>query len=101
MEILSSSRRGYAGEDSPASAIGSGSASKYKSRLDNRSNKLSFYQSAPPLEVSLEDFELFAVDRLRVLKGLEDALSRGKKIGRTGKLGERVVEKTHADSKCS
>lgn len=79
MEILSSSRRGYAGEDSPASAIGSGSASKYKSRLDNRSSKLSFYQSAPPLEVSLEDFELFAVDRLRVLKGLEDALSRGKK----------------------
>ena len=58
--------------------IGSGSASKYKSRLDNRYNKLSFYQSSPPLEVCLKDFELFAVDCLRVLKGLEDALSRGK-----------------------
>ena len=78
MEILSSSCRGYSANDSLSFAIGSGIASKYKSRLDNRYNKLSFYQSAPPLEVCLEDFELFAVDCLRVFKGLEDALSRGK-----------------------
>ncbi|KAG2702771.1 hypothetical protein I3843_06G098700 [Carya illinoinensis] len=37
------------------------------------------YRSAPALEVRLEDFELFAMDRLRVLKGISDALSRGKK----------------------
>ncbi|XP_047968030.1 probable DNA primase large subunit [Salvia hispanica] len=37
------------------------------------------YRSAPELEVRLEDFELYAVHRLRVLKGISDALSRGKK----------------------
>ncbi|KAJ7945572.1 DNA primase large subunit [Quillaja saponaria] len=40
---------------------------------------LPLYRSAPPLEVRLEDFELFATDRLRVLKGISDGLSRGKK----------------------
>lgn len=40
---------------------------------------LPLYRSAPPLQVRLEDFELYAVDRLRVLKGISDALSRGKK----------------------
>ncbi|XP_038989302.1 probable DNA primase large subunit [Phoenix dactylifera] len=40
---------------------------------------LSLYRSAPPLEVRLEDFELYAIDRLRVLKGISDGLSRGKK----------------------
>lgn len=53
-----------------------GSATKHGSRTWPN---LSFYQTAPHLEVCLEDFELFAVDRLRVLKGLEEALSRGKK----------------------
>ncbi|KAL5188054.1 putative DNA primase large subunit [Glycine soja] len=37
------------------------------------------YRSAPPLEVRLEDFESFAIDRLRVLKGISDGMSRGKK----------------------
>ncbi|XP_059446968.1 probable DNA primase large subunit isoform X2 [Corylus avellana] len=40
---------------------------------------LPLYRSAPPLDVRLEDFELFAIDRLRVLKGISDGLSRGKK----------------------
>ncbi|KAL7241294.1 hypothetical protein ACSBR2_006836 [Camellia fascicularis] len=40
---------------------------------------LPLYRSAPSLEVRLEDFELFAIDRLRVLKGISDGLSRGKK----------------------
>eukprot|EP00250_Pteridium_aquilinum_P035747 c9887_g1_i1 orf=648-2051(-) len=42
-------------------------------------SRLSFYLTAPSLEVSLEEFEQFALDRLRVLKGLEDALSRGRR----------------------
>ncbi|GFP99472.1 probable DNA primase large subunit [Phtheirospermum japonicum] len=37
------------------------------------------YRSAPDLEVRLEDFELYALHRLRVLKGISDGLSRGKK----------------------
>ncbi|KAK7319021.1 hypothetical protein RJT34_03730 [Clitoria ternatea] len=40
---------------------------------------ISLYRSAPELEVRLEDFESFAIDRLRVLKGISDGLSRGKK----------------------
>ncbi|XP_041014299.1 probable DNA primase large subunit [Juglans microcarpa x Juglans regia] len=47
---------------------------------------LPLYRSAPPLEVRLEDFELFAMDRLRVLKGISDALSRGKKPEEMGQL---------------
>eukprot|EP00854_Cymbomonas_tetramitiformis_P000620 gene620-1046_t len=41
--------------------------------------KLSMYDSVPTGEVALEDFERNAVDRLRVLKGIEDAQSRGTK----------------------
>uniref|UniRef100_A0A803L1A8 DNA primase large subunit C-terminal domain-containing protein n=1 Tax=Chenopodium quinoa TaxID=63459 RepID=A0A803L1A8_CHEQI len=37
------------------------------------------YRTPPVLEVRLEDFELFAIDRLRVLKGISDELYRGKK----------------------
>ncbi|XP_073012887.1 probable DNA primase large subunit [Typha latifolia] len=47
---------------------------------------LSLYRSAPHLEVRLEDFELYAIDRLRVLKGISDGLSRGKKPDEMEKL---------------
>lgn len=47
---------------------------------------LPLYRSAPPLEVRLEDFELFAMDRLKVLKGIADGLSRGKKPDEMEKL---------------
>ncbi|KAM0935920.1 putative DNA primase large subunit, eukaryotic/archaeal [Dioscorea sansibarensis] len=40
---------------------------------------LSLYRSAPQVDVRLEDFERFAIDRLLVLKGISDGLSRGKK----------------------
>lgn len=44
------------------------------------------YRSAPSLEVRLEDFESYAIDRLRVLKGISDGLSRGKKPDEMEKL---------------
>ncbi|KAK1365644.1 DNA primase large subunit [Heracleum sosnowskyi] len=44
------------------------------------------YRCAPALEVRLEDFEVFAIDRLRVLKGISDGLSRGKKSDEMEKL---------------
>ncbi|KAM6562660.1 hypothetical protein CsatB_022658 [Cannabis sativa] len=47
---------------------------------------LPLYRSAPALEVRLEDFELFAMDRLRVLKGISDGLSRGKRAEEMVKL---------------
>ncbi|GAB2214387.1 hypothetical protein Droror1_Dr00018730 [Drosera rotundifolia] len=42
-------------------------------------SSLPLYRSPPELEVRLEDFELFAIDRLRVLQGISDGLSRGRK----------------------
>ncbi|KAF9686188.1 hypothetical protein SADUNF_Sadunf03G0132600 [Salix dunnii] len=47
---------------------------------------LPLYRSAPSLEVRLEDFELYAIDRLRVLKGISDGLSRGKRPEEMEKL---------------
>ncbi|KAG9445938.1 hypothetical protein H6P81_012066 [Aristolochia fimbriata] len=55
---------------------------------------LPLYRSAPQLEVRLEDFELYAIDRLRVLKGLSDGLSRGKKPEEMEKLASELW-KTH------
>ncbi|PKA57829.1 putative DNA primase large subunit [Apostasia shenzhenica] len=42
-------------------------------------SSLSLYRCAPHLEVRLDEFELYAIDRLRVLKGISDGLSRGRK----------------------
>ncbi|EPS62846.1 hypothetical protein M569_11940, partial [Genlisea aurea] len=56
--------------------------SRRRSSLSFAENSVStfpLYREAPELEVRLEDFELYAVDRLRVLKGISDGLSRGKK----------------------
>ncbi|XP_024017634.1 probable DNA primase large subunit [Morus notabilis] len=50
-----------------------------KSIANDVVSTLPLYRSAPALEVRLEDFTLFAMDRLRVLKGISDGLSRGKK----------------------
>ncbi|KAL9686577.1 hypothetical protein QQ045_030969 [Rhodiola kirilowii] len=71
MEIVSSNRRSAADE-----AVVSAT--------------LPVYRSAPPLEVRLEDFELFAIDRLRVLQGISDGLSRGKKPEEMEKLEKEL-----------
>ncbi|KAJ0988832.1 hypothetical protein J5N97_007188 [Dioscorea zingiberensis] len=47
---------------------------------------LSLYRSAPKFDVRLEDFERFAIDRLLVLRGISDGLSRGKKPEEMEKL---------------
>ncbi|KAL8152170.1 hypothetical protein V2J09_009930 [Rumex salicifolius] len=51
-------------------------------------SSLPLYRSPPSLEVRLEDFELFAIDRLRVLRGIWDGSSRGKKTDEMEKLVE-------------
>ncbi|XP_057776999.1 probable DNA primase large subunit [Salvia miltiorrhiza] len=50
------------------------------------------YRSAPELEVRLEDFELYAVHRLRVLKGISDGLSRGKKPNEMENLVKELLK---------
>ncbi|OAE35279.1 hypothetical protein AXG93_392s1270 [Marchantia polymorpha subsp. ruderalis] len=42
-------------------------------------SRLSFYSNSSDVDVSLEDFEQFAMDRLRVLKGIEEGRTRGRK----------------------
>ncbi|XP_026382202.1 probable DNA primase large subunit [Papaver somniferum] len=61
---------------------------------------LPVYRSAPSLEVRLEDFELFAIDRLRVLTGISNGLSRGKKPDEMEKLGNDLwkANMRHHDS---
>ncbi|KAL8519043.1 hypothetical protein ACS0TY_010114 [Phlomoides rotata] len=58
------------------------------------------YRSAPELEVRLEDFELYAVSRLRVLKGISDGLSRGKKSNEMENLVKELwkVNMSHPDT---
>ncbi|KAJ1735584.1 DNA primase subunit pri2 [Coemansia biformis] len=41
-------------------------------------SRLSVYADAPELEVSIEEFETFALDRLQVLRAIEDAQLRAK-----------------------
>ncbi|KAG5249679.1 DNA primase [Salix suchowensis] len=53
---------------------------------NDAASTLPLYCSAPSLEVRLEDFELYAIDRLRVLKGISDGLSRGKQPEEMEKL---------------
>ncbi|ERN09898.1 probable DNA primase large subunit isoform X1 [Amborella trichopoda] len=62
------------------------SAQKRKTTASEPSPSLPLYRSAPELEVSLDDFELYAIDRLRVLKAMSDGLSRGKKPDEIGAL---------------
>ncbi|KAK9063540.1 hypothetical protein SSX86_017410 [Deinandra increscens subsp. villosa] len=52
----------------------------------NGVSTLPLYRSAPTLEVRLEEFERFAVDRLLVLRGISDGLARGKKPDEMEKL---------------
>mmetsp|Transcript_27730 Transcript_27730/g.60595 ORF Transcript_27730/g.60595 Transcript_27730/m.60595 type:complete len:507 (-) Transcript_27730:294-1814(-) len=41
--------------------------------------RLSMYPAPPQEEIAIEDFERTALDRLRVLKGIEEAMTRGTK----------------------
>ncbi len=42
---------------------------------------INFYQTPPSAELTLDEFELFALDRLMVLRKIEDARARGFKWG--------------------
>eukprot|EP00934_Nitzschia_sp_Nitz4_P004880 Nitzschia sp. Nitz4//scaffold69_size99277//1695//3221//NITZ4_004614-RA/size99277-augustus-gene-0.7-mRNA-1//-1//CDS//3329556658//4870//frame0 len=46
-------------------------ASKSSSKVESRAAPINLYQEIPNVEVSLDDFEEFALDRLKVLKMLE------------------------------
>ncbi|CAI0627365.1 unnamed protein product [Linum tenue] len=54
--------------------------------IDRGVPTLPLYRTTPSLEVRLDDFELYAIDRLRVLTGISDGLSRGKRSEEMEKL---------------
>ena len=52
---------------------------------------LNLYNTPPTSEISMEEFERYALDRLRVLKGLDDARSRGKKPEEVAEICKRLI----------
>nr|XP_043613484.1 probable DNA primase large subunit [Erigeron canadensis] len=61
-------------------------SSSSSSSSNGVSTTIPLYRTPPTLEVRLEDFERFAVDRLIVLRGISDGLARGKKPDEMEKL---------------
>ncbi|PVU99464.1 hypothetical protein BB559_000708 [Furculomyces boomerangus] len=51
--------------------------------------RLSLYEKSPDLEISIEEFEIFALDRLKVLKEVELAYIRGPT---TEQIQKRIIE---------
>eukprot|EP00958_Prasinococcus_capsulatus_P027829 scaffold5931_cov410-Prasinococcus_capsulatus_cf.AAC.7 len=52
---------------------------------------LNLYNNPPKEEISMEEFERYALDRLRVLKGLDDARSRGKKPEEVNEICKKLI----------
>ncbi|KAJ3414082.1 hypothetical protein HDV05_007116 [Chytridiales sp. JEL 0842] len=70
------------------------SLGKYPSRL-------SFYTDPPRTEVTLTDFETYALDRLKILKAIENAQVRNKGAEETNKIIKTISDKylpLHANS---
>jgi len=61
---------------------------------------LSMYETAPDFNISLEDFRLWAVERLTVLKSIEMAVSMGKKPEEVDELALKMMKK-HLDDRTS
>ncbi|VVA94361.1 unnamed protein product [Arabis nemorensis] len=61
-----------------------------KRTVSNEVVSIPLYLTAPSMEVRLEEFELFAIDRLRVLQGVSDGLARGKNPKEMDDLVDRL-----------
>ena len=60
-------------------------------QLDRESYNVSLYDQPPNEDIKLEEFEKYALDRVRLLTAIENALSSGKK---QEELQELIKEKT-------
>ncbi|KAI7849928.1 DNA primase large subunit Spp2 [Circinella umbellata] len=56
-------------------------------------SRLNFYSKAPPAEITIEEFETYALDRLQVLKTLETASLRNKHGPEFKKQVDQALEK--------
>ncbi|KAI8369573.1 DNA primase large subunit Spp2 [Radiomyces spectabilis] len=55
--------------------------------------RLNFYLKPPPAEITIEELELFALDRLQVLKAIENAALRNKRGADFNRDIDQVLEK--------
>lgn len=76
------SRRNFAGQvgDSSGKFILDGTTTEEESKLYESlyESKLSFYQMPPKGEITLEQFEVWAINRLKVLLEIESCIQRNK-----------------------
>ena len=62
---------------------------KVEPQVERLRSLLSFYGTAPAGEIKMEDFETYAIDRLRVLKEIEALKAKGAKIDQ---MNEKIKE---------
>lgn len=77
------SRRNFESSDNGSSQIiaGAGNIEQEKQLYDSiYGAKLSFYEQKPQGEITLEQFEIWAIDRLKVLLEIEACISRNKSL---------------------
>ena len=65
-------------------------------RLSSYPSTLNFYSTPPPYELTLDEFETFSIDRLKVLKAIETAKLRSKREDEVFKCMDAVVSE-HMD----
>ena len=62
-------------------------------RLIGYNTRLNWYSIPPPYEITLEEFELFALDRLHILKAIENAQIRNIKSAELSNHLKEVIKK--------
>lgn len=65
----------------------------FKDDLSQYPQRLSFYKLPPTSEITLEEFETWAIDRLKVLLEIESCQSRGKNFRETSAIVTPILNK--------
>lgn len=90
-----SSRRHFTDDDSGSQFIMGQPGSEAEKRLYDRiyESKLSFYELPPQGEITLDQFEIWAIDRLKVLSELESCVARNKSTKETETIVKPLLQK--------
>eukprot|EP00743_Colponemidia_sp_Colp-15_P006874 GILK01007417.1.p1 GENE.GILK01007417.1~~GILK01007417.1.p1 ORF type:complete len:450 (-),score=49.40 GILK01007417.1:147-1496(-) len=68
-----------------------------KERRTDSVLRLSLYLEPPREDITLEEFESFAMDRVQVLKGIETAMSRGSRGEELASFIDQLLKKSNLD----
>ncbi|GCE99280.1 DNA primase subunit pri2 [Zygosaccharomyces mellis] len=90
-----SSRRHFSNENSGSQFIMGQRGSEAEKRLYDKiyESKLSFYELPPQGEITLDQFEIWAIDRLKVLLELESCVARNKTAKETETIVKPLLQK--------